>query len=517
MRKRVHGKDNGMKMRSGNTGSSFTLQFLTDTGEYPANATKQVAAAYVELGRDKECAVRFGEDAPTVSRKHAALERKGQKVYIYNLSETNQTLVNGRPVHKEWLLHDGDEIQLSADGPRMRFVLPADHHAPRFTSRIKMFAEQAVRPYRLVLLALLGIFLVGAAAVGIQFTKVRSGQARLVAVAQSVTQQVQDQQKALAVGNSVLVAEQTRRAEALAAVNKQNQEFQEALTRQSKIIKALVKNATARPPRRPRRAEPVRKPDPEAVVIGNTQGQVYAVRIYLTVRGNTGQPLDLTDGNRKSVRLKDYFLGTGTGFVLEDGRFVTSRRWVKPWAYPEGEKDLLGLFTNFVHHNGGRASVKLIATAPGGPELTLSDAQFAADSTGDQTVTGNFGFGEGKIVVAGPDHTHDWAVAKVPITGLPVSNAGALSTTGNPVHLLGYEIPAGAQEGPVGSPTYTRRTVTPDAPARGTLAVRGAPFEMSTYGGPAYHVRANQALVVGLLTGGKDGKGYIIPLNRLAR
>jgi hypothetical protein len=506
-----------MKMRSGNTGSSFTLQFLTDTGEYPANATKVVAAAYVELGRDKECAVRFGEDAPTVSRKHAALERKGQKVYIYNLSETNQTLVNGRPVHKEWLLHDGDEIQLSADGPRMRFMLPAEQAAPRFTSRIRLFAEQAVRPYRMVLLALLGIFLVGAAAVGIQFTKVRSGQAKLVAVAESVTKQVEDQQQALAMGNSVLVDEQTQRAEALAAVNKQNQEFQEALTRQSKIIKALVKNATARPPRRTRRPEPVRKPDPEAIVVGNTQGQVYAVRIYLTVRGNTGQPLDLTDGNRKSVRLKDYFLGTGTGFVLEDGRFVTSRRWVKPWAYPEGEKDLLALFTNFVHHNGGRATVKLIASAPGGPELTLSDAQFAADSTGDQTVTGNFGFGEGKIVVAGPDHTHDWAVAKVPVTGLPLSDAGALPTTGKPVHLLGYEIPAGAQEGPVGSPTYTKRTVAPDAPAPGMLSVRGAPFELSTYGGPAYLVKGNQPLVVGLLTGGKDGKGYIIPIHHLVQ
>ncbi len=505
-----------MKMRSGNTGYSFTLQFLTDTGEYPANATKVVAGAYAELGRDKECAVRFGEDAPTVSRKHAALERKGQKVYIYNLSATNQTLVNGRPVHKEWLLHDGDEIQLSADGPRMRFLLPADSAAPRFTSRIKLFAEQAVRPYRLVLLALLGIFLVGAAAVGVQFTKVRSGQAKLVAVAKSVTQQVEEQQKALAAGNSVLVAEQTRRAEALAAVNRQNLEFQESLTRQGKIIRALVKNATAEPPRRARRPEPARKPDPEALVVGNTQGQVYAVRMYLTVRGNTGQPLDLTDGNRKSVRLKDYFLGTGTGFVLEDGRFVTARRWVKPWAYPEGEKDLLALFTNFVHHNGGRASIKLIATAPGGPELTLSDAQFAADSTHDQTVTGNFGFGEGKIVVAGPDHAQDWAVARVPVTGLPVGEAGTLPTASNAVHLLGYEIPAGVQEGPVGSPTYTRRTVAPDAPAKGTLAVRGAPFEMSTYGGPAYLVQGNKPRVVGLLTGGKDGKGYIIPIQRLA-
>jgi len=506
-----------MKTRSGNTGSSFTLQFLTDTGEYPANATKVLAAAYVELGRDQECAVRFGEDAPTVSRKHAALERKGQKVYIYNLSATNQTLVNGRPVHKEWLLHDGDEIQLSADGPRMRFLLPSDGTAPRFTSRIRLFAEQAVRPYRLVLLALLVIFLVGAAAVGIQFTKVRSGQARLTAVAQSVTEQVKEQQQALAAGNSVLVAEQTRRAEALAAVNRQNEEFQEALTRQSKIIKALVKTATARPSRRPRRPEPARKPDAEAVAVGNTQGQVYAVRIFLTVRSQAGQPVDLTDGNRKSVRLKDYFLGTGTGFVLEDGRFVTARRWVKPWAYPEGEKDLLSLFANFVHHNGGRATVKLVAAAPGGPELTLSDAQFATDSTHDQTVIGNFGFGEGKIVVAGPDHAHDWAVAKVPVTGLPTEDAGMRPAAGNPIHLLGYEIPAGVQEGPVGSPTYTRRTAAPEASAGGMVALRGTPFEVSTFGGPAYLVRGNKPVVVGLLTGGKDGKGLIIPIHRLAR
>jgi hypothetical protein len=58
--------------------------------------------------------------------------------------------------------------------------------------------------------------------------------------------------------------------------------------------------------------------------------------------------------------------------------------------------------------------------------------------------------------------------------------------------------------------------VAPEAPAKGTLAVRGAPFEMSTYGGPAYLVQDNKPLVVGLLTGGKDGKGYIIPIRHLA-
>jgi hypothetical protein len=43
-------------------------------------------------------------------------------VNILNLSATNQTLVNGRPVLREWPLNNGDEIQLSADGPRLRFI-----------------------------------------------------------------------------------------------------------------------------------------------------------------------------------------------------------------------------------------------------------------------------------------------------------------------------------------------------------------------------------------------------------
>ena len=55
-----------------------------------------------------------------------------------------------------------------------------------------------------------------------------------------------------------------------------------------------------------------------------------------------------------------------------------------------------------------------------------------------------------------------------------------------------------------------------DAPAKRTLAVHGAPFEISTYRGPAYLVKGNEPVVVGLLTGSNDGKGFIIPIHHLA-
>ncbi len=506
-----------MKTHNRSIGSSFILQFLTDTAEHAANSTQTVTAPYVELGRDQNCGICFGDDVPTVSHKHAALERKGQKIFIYNLSGTNQTLVNGRPVLREWLLHHGDEIQLSADGPRMRVVLPADNPAPRFTGQIKLFVEQTAKPYRFVLFGLLLIFLAGAAAVGIQFTRMRSSHKQLESVARSVMQQMEEQEKALAEGNSELIAGRKEQAEELAGLNKQNQDFQEALVRQSRIIKALVGSATAKPVRKTVAHPPVpAKPNPEQILIGSTQGKVYALQIFMTVKDNSGEPLSITNEHREKVHVKDYFIGSGTGFVLEDGRFITSRRWVKPWAYPEGEKDALALFANFVHHNGGNASVKVVATAPDGPELTLFDRQFSTDSTYDQPVIGNFGFGEGKIMVANREVGRDWAVSKVPVTGLPYQS-GTLPAAGTEVHFLGYEIPLGTQGGPAGAPTYTKRTVAAGESAKGTLPVTGVPFEPSTYGGPAYLVKEGEPLVVGLLNEGKDGKGIIIPISHVPK
>jgi hypothetical protein len=241
---------------------------------------------------------------------------------------------------------------------------------------------------------------------------------------------------------------------------------------------------------------------------------VYALHVLLTVTDRHGKVLELAGEGGRPVRLENYLVGTGTGFALDDGRFLTARRWVEPWAYPRDEQDVLNLYANFVHHNGGKASVKLVAAAPDGPELTLPGDQFTVHRAADRAVVGNFGFGEGKIAVASAAGPGGWATSKVPVTGAAAATKEMLQA-GDRVHLLGYEIPADVQAGPAGNPTYARLTLGAADPATGYWTVGDGRPEPGNFGGPVFVLHEGVPLVAGMLVPGPDGKGRVVPIGRV--
>jgi pSer/pThr/pTyr-binding forkhead associated (FHA) protein len=496
---------------AGGKTSPFTLEFLTDTGKHAANTSQVVVVPYIELGRDRNCGIRFGEDTPTVSRKHASLERKGSRVNILNLSDTNQTLVNGRPVLREWPLNSGDEIQLSADGPRLRFIGSAGKAPLAFTARMQLFARQALRPYRYALLGLSTLFGVTAAVAAWLFYRVNADKDNLRQLAQSIETQLADQQRARAQGDSVALAERTRLAERLAIANQENENFQKSLAAQSRVLRALTR---PRPAAVPTAKAAVRAPSGADAVVMTRRNAVYALYVLLTVTDQHGKVIELADEGGRPVRMENYLVGTGTGFVLDDGRLVTARRWVEPWAYPRDEKDVLNLYANFVHHNGGKASVKLVAAAPGGPELTLPGDQFTINRAGDRPVVGNFGFGEGKIAVADPSGDGGWASFKVPAVGTAAATKEPPGP-GTQVHLLGYEIPADAEAGPAGNPTYSRLTLGPTDRATGHWTIGEGNPEPGNFGGPIFVLQEGVPLVAGMLVPGPDERGRVVPIGRV--
>jgi pSer/pThr/pTyr-binding forkhead associated (FHA) protein len=498
-------------MLAGGKSSPFTLEFLTDTGRHAANTSQVVVVPYIELGRDRNCGIRFGEDSPTVSRKHASLERKAGRVNILNLSATNQTLVNGRPVLREWTLNNGDEIQLSADGPRLRFIGSAGKAPLAFTARMQLFARQALRPYRYALLGLAALVVLVTGGAAWLFLRVNADKDDLRQLAQSIEAQLAAQQQARARGDSVALAERTRLAEKLAVANQENENFQKSLAAQRKVLRALTGSRPAAVPTA--RAAVAAPSGPDAVVM-TRRDAVYAVHVLLTVTDRHGKVLELADEAGRPVRMENYLVGTGTGFVLGDGRFLTARRWVEPWAYPRDDKDALPLYVNFVHHNGGKASVRLVAAAPGGPELTLPGDQFSVNRAADRSVVGNFGFGEGKIAVADPAAEAGWASHKVPAQGLAAAT-GDLPGAGTRVHLLGYEIPADAEMGPAGNPTYARLTLGPAHGATGHRAVGEGRVEPGNFGGPVFVLQNGMPFVAGMLVPGPDGRGRVVPISRV--
>jgi anti-anti-sigma factor len=74
------------------------------------------------IGRGPCCQLRVG--SATVSRSHAAIERRGARLVLRDLASTNGTLLNGRKIRgKEVALHDGDRIRI---GPlACTVVMPA--------------------------------------------------------------------------------------------------------------------------------------------------------------------------------------------------------------------------------------------------------------------------------------------------------------------------------------------------------------------------------------------------------
>ncbi len=70
-----------------------------------------VDGARLVIGRASDCGLRVG--FATVSRRHAAIERRGGRVELVDLGSTNGTGLNGRTLHNESAeLSDGDEVRI---------------------------------------------------------------------------------------------------------------------------------------------------------------------------------------------------------------------------------------------------------------------------------------------------------------------------------------------------------------------------------------------------------------------
>ena len=74
----------------------------------------------IEIGRHSSCQVRFDKDLTTISRRHAQIERQGNRFRIVDAS-TNGTFVNGKRIADVYL-RDGDVITFSENGPKASFL-----------------------------------------------------------------------------------------------------------------------------------------------------------------------------------------------------------------------------------------------------------------------------------------------------------------------------------------------------------------------------------------------------------
>lgn len=275
----------GMKSVFGSTGRRFyELEFRTASEKHRAGETQKVIVDQIELGRDSQCGIRFGEDCKTVSRRHAAIIKDGNGWKLVQLSKTNSTYLNGRKVENEWYLQNGDEIQLSTDGPRIGFLVKEGAgslvKSIGLTNRLSLFRQQALRPYKRAL------------------TLVAS---TLAAVVVAGTIVIVNQQQ--------LIEDNTAQLQAALDANAKNEAL---IAEQQKLIEnqdGILDSLKSLKPRVIIREKTVNSENGDG--ISECNPFVYHITAYWSFDGQDWEPL-----------------GYGTGFQLDDGKFVTARHVV---------------------------------------------------------------------------------------------------------------------------------------------------------------------------------------------
>lgn len=81
---------------------------------------QEFTEASIIIGRHPSCQVQFPTDLTGISRKHAELEREGNRFKLVDHS-TNGTFVNGKRITEAYL-KDGDVIMFTEGGPKVSFL-----------------------------------------------------------------------------------------------------------------------------------------------------------------------------------------------------------------------------------------------------------------------------------------------------------------------------------------------------------------------------------------------------------
>lgn len=333
----------------------YILEHKTSSKYHQAGETQKIIIDQIELGRDASCQVRFDESLDTVSRKHAAIVKEGNGWKLVHLSQSNPTLVNGQPIQGQYFLQSGDEIQLSAGGPRMGFIQPQGAQALtssiKLTERMNLFRQQALRPYRTAIWVLAGLLLLSICGFGAWNYKLTQDNQELMAQAEQLIQQSADLDKQINLLEQQIKdnPENAELKQQMEELKQQKQQVQTryttvyrdnpALQRELSELKKQVGGTTSADEDDDDTDEiaedktddnEVAKPsDNSSDNIENYYQDVYTLKVdRITIEWN-GKSIVPEDIVKSDVIV-------GTAFVTPGGNLVTSRSNLEPWIYGTG-------------------------------------------------------------------------------------------------------------------------------------------------------------------------------------
>lgn len=484
----------------------YILEHKVSSKYHRAGENQEIIVDNIELGRDSHCQVRFDEKFQTVSRHHAAIVKDGDMWKLVQISKTNSTFLNGRPVKTEWYLQSGDEIQLSVNGPKMGFILPTGKKSTvasiGLTRRLSLFRQQALRPYKTAIATLATVLLL--VTIGGGFVIYQQGE------------QLKDNSEALAKAaeenkhNAKLIAEQKKLLE------NQGGLLDSLKKRKDKTIVKYVGTGGGG------RTTP--SPTPSGNVdMSSCHPFVYQITASVYLNGK---------------EVDDW---VGTGFQLNDGKFVTARHvcslyYSNNYRIKDGEVVVVSgdyeatyreLLLNILAQDG-KLQIKYKCVSPS-DTYTFTSSEVKEIGKYDEIYTLKVPFQwkvkdeEGKIHIKGeiPAGTNIRVGALGAIDfAYVLSNKGkglkanrSISTElkqGTQLHILGY--PHGWGKG---NPIYSTAVCSQNGLSKelgGTIMVSNDNTEGGNSGGPIFIKSSSGWEVVAIVSGGSAQKGRFVPI-----
>lgn len=476
----------------------YILEHKVSSRYHRAGEAQEIIVDQIEIGRDSRCQVRFDDYFSTVSRRHAAIVKEGDNWKLVQISKTNTTLLNGRPVQTEWYLQNGDEIQLSVNGPKLGFIVPTGKKATvgsiGLTRRLSLFRQQALRPYKQAIAVLSTVLVLAVGGLTAWNVIMKSDFDKQIATAQAHLKKLKGKNAEL----EKLIAD--------AAVEQKR--LDSLLKVKSRPIHktVVVRNADSGGGQGATSSSVLQKYEDD---IFHMSAAICAVYNGQTI------PLETTGGG---------ILGwTGTGYLLSDGRFVTAKHCVEGWKF-DSDKSIASqmeslkddtnkmLFLAGLCEQEGVKLVSIIIARSPSKELKLQSGQFTFTRKDEKSVSIGDNLSRKKANGAGGS---DWAYVNVGQKGSIIGDASLSANlpAGVRLEVLGYPM---GHKSEAGSCLYGSCQTSGRGLNGGLILITGKNYEHGNSGGPVFYKDKDSYKAVGIVSFSVyDNMGGLTPLCNL--
>ena len=205
---------------------------------------------------------------------------------------------------------------------------------------------------------------------------------------------------------------------------------------------------------------------------------------------------------------------SGTGFILDNGKFVTARHVAEAWYfwYNGGNVDREKSVLNAIVNQGGKVVCHFIAVSSSGITLEFSSNQFRIDRSHDKA----YNTDDGTVYTVGQLDNTDYAYISVNGSGLPFdSNKSNNLERGTNLTVLGFPYGLGANSPSDITPIYGNGIVAASGLQNGVILTTDSNYEQGNSGGPVFYTNSNgKLMVVGIVSAGiGNNTGFVVPIS----